>query len=48
MCDVNETLDVESIRSGDAARRRSPVLVEVRRAREDPQILAVRRSDHRP
>src|SRR5512134_4134884 len=45
---LNQTLDIESIRAGDAARRRGALLVEARRAREDPQILAVRRSDDRP
>jgi len=48
MWGLNQTLDIESIRASDAARCRRALVVEARRPREDPQILAVRRSDDRP
>jgi hypothetical protein len=43
MCGLNQTLDIESIRASDGARRRSTLVVEARCAREDPQIRSVRR-----
>ena len=48
MCGLDQTLDIESVRASDAARRRCALVVEARRTREDPQVLAVRRRRQPP